>query len=98
MKLFLALAALLATSQAFQIGTAAPRAVAPAVTRTVAPLALVSDKYDAEKAWIRVPGNKWVDLKELTPLYLLLGCVFFVHDYALFQLNLLPGEAFMLGK
>lgn len=52
-----------------------------------APVAVVSDKYDAKTAWIRVPGDKWVDLKELTPLYMILGTLFFIHDYLHFQLG-----------
>ena len=60
-----------------------------------APLAVVSDKYDAKTAWIRVPGDKWVDLKELTPLYAIVGTLFFIHDYLHFQLGYFPGESLM---
>lgn len=79
-----------------RVGMVTPKHMTPAVSVRTAPTTmLVSDKYDAEKAWIRVPGNKWVDLKELTPLYAFLGTIFFVHDYCHFQLGMLAGETFI---
>lgn len=60
------------------------------------PVAKVSDKY-TDECYIRVPGNKWVDFKELTPLYAMVGTLFFVHDYMHFQLGLFPGEIAALG-
>ena len=72
MKLAVALLALVAGASAF---TAAPvaRVAAPVARVTTAPVAVVQDNYDKDKAWIRVPGkylgnNPYVDLKELTPL------------------------------
>ena len=57
------------------------------------PVAVVSDKYDEKTAWIKVPGPyssapKYVDLKELTPWYMLVGTAFFIHDYSLYQLGI----------
>lgn len=39
-----------------------------------------------------VLADKWVDFKELTPLYIVLGTLFFCHDYMHFQLGMFPGD------
>ena len=94
MKLFLALLGLFAAASAFSLN-AAPAARAN-VLRAPAAVAVESETYDAKTAWIKVPTSdgkdKFVDLKELTPWYVLIGSLFFVHDYAHFQLGMFTGE------
>jgi len=97
MKLF-TLFALFAAASAFTVPAVQPvRSPSVSLARATAPVAVVSDKYDEKTAWIRVPGDKYVDLKELTPLYALIGTLFFIHDYLHFQLGYFPGENFFLG-
>jgi len=99
MKVISLVIAFIATASAFSItphpGVHSPKAAKTAETplaRTFAPELVVLDHYDKDKAWIRIPGDKWVDFKELTPLYVVLGTLFFCHDYMHFQLGMFPGD------
>jgi len=90
MKLFVALFALATFTSAFTL-PAAPLVNSPASARPAAPVAkrLV---YDTTMQ-IKVPGragsaDTYVETKELTPFFAMIGALFFTFDYCHYQMGM----------